>query len=544
MVKIKDNYNYLIAMDKQREKNKNIFFNICNEQNGKNIDLSKFVYRGRRIKGQCYCKICGHEWYDTPEQLIKKEMCPKCLKELKIQKLRLKKIEETKEIVLNKCNNKNYSDFNFFYDSNGIMKIKFYCHEKSYNGEEHGYQIQNVSNFLKKMTCGKCASHPNKAYDNHEWVWLAKNKYPEYDYTKTRYINKKTNVIITCKKHGDFSINPKDFLHGRSTCPQCTKDRLHDDFVNRVISKAKEVHGDEYIYHKELIYSSYEKIGIECRKHGIFWQNIYNHNNKGCKCPKCVNEIVGNKKRLKFNEIINRANNIHCNKYIYHEETYTNTTNKTLITCPIHGDFEQSMHSHLSGQGCPKCSLIKNGLSLRLTQEEFISRIKEIHKNENYNFSKTVYNGYDEKVIVICPKHGEFEIKASSLLNGSGCQLCKSPKLEKQVRNSLIENNINYKAQKRFKKWLGTQSLDFFLPDYNIAIECQGIQHFKTEKMYKNLEVVKERDQRKKRLCKENNIHLIYYVPPIFIKYMDENDIYFSDIEELIKYVKNFKNVN
>ena len=23
------------------------------------------------------------------------------------------------------------------------------------------------------------------------------------------------------------------------------------------------------------------------------------------------------------------------------------------------------------------------------------------------------------------------------------------------------------------------QSLDFFLPEYNIAIECQGIQHFK-----------------------------------------------------------------
>ena len=201
------------------------------------------------------------------------------------------------------------------------------------------------------------------------------------------------------------------------------------------------------------------------------------------------------------------------------------------------------MHAHLSGQGCPKCSLIKKGLLGRLSQEEFINRIIEIHKNENYDFSKVVYNGYNEKVIVGCPKHGKFKIKASLLLNGSGCQICKFSKLEKVVRNILLENNINYKAQKRFKKWLGTQSLDFYLPDYNIAIECQGLQHFKNERRYQNLKDIQERDKRKKKLCKENNIHLIYYVPSIFSKYMDKDDIYFSDAEELINYIKNFKNM-
>ena len=55
--------------------------------------------------------------------------------------------------------------------------------------------------------------------------------------------------------------------------------------------------------------------------------------------------------------------------------------------------------------------------------------------------------------------------------------------------------------QKRFKKWLGGQSLDFYLPDYNIGIECQGIQHFKNDKMYNKLEEVQNRDERKKKLC-------------------------------------------
>lgn len=390
----------------------------------------------------------------------------------------------------------------------------------------------------------KNTNHLNKAYSTEEWVSLAKKKAPNFDYSKTKYINKDTKVVITCKKHGDFNVNPKEFLHGCSTCPDCTKERLHDKFVERVINNAKEVHGNEYVYHKELIYSSYEKMGIECKKHGIFWQNIYNHINKGSKCPECAKENLGNDKRYSFKEVIQKANIIHSNKYIYHEETYINTTTKTLITCPIHGNFEQTMHAHLSGQGCPKCSLIKKGLLGRLSQEEFINRIIEIHKNENYDFSKVVYNGYNEKVIVCCPKHGEFKIKASLLLNGSGCQICKFSKLEKVVRNILLENNINYKAQKRFKKWLGTQSLDFYLPDYNIAIECQGLQHFKNERRYQNLKDIQERDKRKKKLCKENDIHLIYYVPSIFIRYMDKDDIYFSDVEELINYIKNFKNMS
>ena len=40
------------------------------------------------------------------------------------------------------------------------------------------------------------------------------------------------------------------------------------------------------------------------------------------------------------------------------------------------------------------------------------------------------------------------------------------------------QNKIEYEYQKRFI-WLGKQSLDFYLPKYNIAIECQGEQHFK-----------------------------------------------------------------
>ena len=57
--------------------------------------------------------------------------------------------------------------------------------------------------------------------------------------------------------------------------------------------------------------------------------------------------------------------------------------------------------------------------------------------------------------------------------------------------------------------------LDFYLDDYNTAIECQGIQHFK-DVCFSNYnseksEDVQKRDILKKRLCEENGINVYYY---------------------------------
>lgn len=82
----------------------------------------------------------------------------------------------------------------------------------------------------------------------------------------------------------------------------------------------------------------------------------------------------------------------------------------------------------------------------------------------------------------------------------------------------LIENKIDFNQSKKFD-WLNQQHLDFYLPKYNIAIECQGIQHFKPidfankgEKWANELfENNKKRDKLKKELCEKNGVKLIYF---------------------------------
>lgn len=61
---------------------------------------------------------------------------------------------------------------------------------------------------------------------------------------------------------------------------------------------------------------------------------------------------------------------------------------------------------------------------------------------------------------------------------------------------------------------IGRLSLDFFLPNHNIGIECQGIQHFKPVEMFGGEDAFIDqtmRDELKKNLCKKNNVYLLYY---------------------------------
>ena len=89
--------------------------------------------------------------------------------------------------------------------------------------------------------------------------------------------------------------------------------------------------------------------------------------------------------------------------------------------------------------------------------------------------------------------------------------------LEKEVIEYCKEHFILYEYRTKKFEWLKYKKrleLDFYLPKYNIAIECQGIQHFEPcdylggEDEYR--EVIK-RDCKKKKLCDKHNIRLLYY---------------------------------
>jgi Zn finger protein HypA/HybF involved in hydrogenase expression len=207
-------------------------------------------------------------------------------------------------------------------------------------------------------------------------------------------------------------------------------------------------------------------------------------------------------------EFIERAKNIHENKYDYSIVNYIDNSTKIKIICPEHGIFEQKPKDHLNGQGCPKCAK-----KYKPTSDEFIQNVNKIHNNK-YDYSLVNYVGNKIKIDIICPKHGIFSQTPHNHIYGQGCPKCKQPKGEIKINQFLIKNNLNYEYQKKFDGCINERSLyfDFYLPDYNTLIEYDGKQHFKTVKYFggeKGLKIRQERDKIKKEFCNKNDINLI-----------------------------------
>ncbi len=270
------------------------------------------------------------------------------------------------------------------------------------------------------------------------------------------------------------------------------------------IKKARQIHGNKYDYSKVVYKNNRTRVTIICPIHGEFWQKPNDHLD-GCGCNKC-----NRTKKLSTSEFIEKAKEIHGDKYDYSKVEYVNNKTKVCIICPIHGEFWQKPNDHLNGHGCDKC-----GGTKRLATSEFIEKAKEIH-GDKYDYSKVEYKDNKTKVCIICPKHGEFWIRPNSHISQKqGCKHCKKSKMEDSIASILSENNVLYTYQYSNKDcgWLDKQSLDFYLPEYNIAIECQGEQHYKSVKIWNGENGLKKRkklDEIKEKKCKEHGINIVY----------------------------------
>lgn len=331
-----------------------------------------------------------------------------------------------------------------------------------------------------------------------------------YDLSKIEYNNMFTKVKVVCKKHGEFEKEAKSFLKGGG-CAKCYNEARGASQIlsfDVFLKRANDNHGDKYDYSLVDYVDSKTKVKIICPDHGIFEQTPEKHI-LGQGCRKCGMIQGGIKQSLTIkNEFINRAKSVHGDKYDYSLVDYKNGKNKIKIICPDHGIWEQRPNGHLSGKGCRACSGSK-----KLTTKDFLIRAQNVHDNK-YDYSLTQYTSHYGKVKIICPIHGEFTQGAGSHLAGVGCSHCCESKGEKQIVSWLKKNKINFQRQKTFNncKYKRQLYFDFFLPDYNLCIEYDGMQHFQSIKHFGGDEAFKDsqkRDEFKNRFCKKHNIKLL-----------------------------------
>lgn len=248
-----------------------------------------------------------------------------------------------------------------------------------------------------------------------EFIKEFKEKFGDgFDFTKTVYVNSKTPLVITCLKHGDFTATPNNLL-------------------------------------TDSVYA----------------------------CPKCFAEKRGLKRRKPFEQFLKEAREIHGDKYVYDKTTYSTAHSKMKIKCTVCGcEFEQTPNSHIGKEhnGCPNCARKLVGLKCRKTFEQFLEEAHIVH-GDKYKYNDDYINAHT-KIRITCPIHGDFYQRPYDHIFGKkGCPKCNESHLEREVRLYLEQNKIDYIYQERFP-FLGRQSVDFYLPKFNVAIECQGKQHF------------------------------------------------------------------
>jgi very-short-patch-repair endonuclease len=176
-----------------------------------------------------------------------------------------------------------------------------------------------------------------------------------YVYDHVSYSGDRVKVSIVCSTHGVYQQSPGDHLRGNG-CSSCAGNirKTTQQFIDEVCLKYPD--NKEQFNYSHVDYKGMNiKVNIVCNLcDSAFEQTPHHHLNRGDKCPHCSKN-----KKISVEDFIERANKVHLNRFTYAKVSFQDNSNgihqKVIITCPEHGDFLQSAHSHLSGCGCNNC---------------------------------------------------------------------------------------------------------------------------------------------------------------------------------------------
>jgi len=265
------------------------------------------------------------------------------------------------------------------------------------------------------------------------------------------------------------------------------------------ICDSRQAHGDKYDYSLVEYDSTRTKVKIICPEHGIFEQ-LPLHHKRGHGCKKCAVDITHSQQKLSLEEFIEKAKQVHGDKYDYSLVEYVSNKTKVKIICPEHGVFEQKPNSHINKRGCRLCAG-----NIKKTLETFIKESDKAHKNK-YDYSQTDYKGKHTKIVIICPVHGEFEqLAGNHLYLKNGCPICSyesSFSRGEQELQEWLSQHIDIITNNR--SLIYPYELDIVIPSRKIAVEYNGL-YWHSEQRGKD----KKYHLNKYNLCKEKGYRLI-----------------------------------
>lgn len=171
-----------------------------------------------------------------------------------------------------------------------------------------------------------------------------------------QYINTDTAILHHCLIHDRFwKTTPSRALLGVG-CDECKKERFrqtrckeHEKYVEEVaMNNPDVVVVGRYIDAKT-------HVDLYCKKHDVFWSAYPDNVLRGCGCPTCLKEKIGEKNRKTHDQYVRDLEKANPNIEVIEE--YRDAETSILHRCKIDGyTWSARPGNILFGRGCPKCN--------------------------------------------------------------------------------------------------------------------------------------------------------------------------------------------
>lgn len=347
-------------------------------------------------------------------------------------------------------------------------KVKIIC-------KKHGVFEQAPYSHMDGVGCALCAKEkePYNKRSLDELILLCKERYPEYDYSKSTEATL-PKITAICKKHGEFSGLYRIFTKGAG-CPKCYSDSrkkqkpVTKSLREKFIEKAKAKYGDQYDY-SFVGDESHQKETFVCNVHDVKFQQTRKQHMKGaCGCYMCAKEKI-EPRSFSNTEFLERMNKLYGDDYTFVDQ-YINNKQWMTVVCKKHGNFQQTTAYLLKGVGCHKC---RNEEQFLKRRKQFVENVHKLY-GEKYTFDENEYISSTNEMSFVCKEHGVFEQSAGRLINNKiGCPECSSA-VPFSKEETKIYDWIPDVFERNDRTVLNGKELDLYSEERKLAVEVNGV---------------------------------------------------------------------
>ena len=339
----------------------------------------------------------------------------------------------------------------YIYNKSGLRRytgikneFDFYCPKLGLNKKPHGKQtIVNPQSHIYRdnrfpnypyVGCKKCQDEqgiirklPTDPLSRIEFIKKVQEKMKSYDipiswydWKGMEYVNPSISAKIKCKKHNEevTRVRAFSFFIGTPLCGECNRIAVKE---KNFMEKIRELYNDRFVLLSDYI-GPKSPVTLGCTLHG--------------KTPYPV-----------------------------------------IVASP--SSIEGSTEKYGSIE-CKECKRV-NSLNKFENTIYYLNKKRKIpytYPNLNKEFKKMT-----DDIPIVCHRkingkeHGMFWQTPANHRTGQGCPICQESRNERHITNLLNVLKYKFIKEKRFTE-TGNLEYDFYLPEPNVIIEYDGIQHF------------------------------------------------------------------